>query len=160
MQAVLKNYGITVGNSQELRNSCLKNCGIAGHLDERLFSKTVESYNLCKISQFLRKSYTATSRHLLRERHNSSLDTTKIYARLTANELAKRVEQIPLNDYGQWMILRFVTASLVLGVRHEVARISDVRRIHPCALPQVPYQSVRQWQRWGAKPLGQCNRTR
>lgn len=31
---------------------------------------------------------------------HTSLDTTKIYTRLTANELAKRVEQIPLNAYG------------------------------------------------------------
>jgi len=44
MQAILKNYGIMVGNSQELRNSYLKNCGIVGQLDKRLFSKTVGSY--------------------------------------------------------------------------------------------------------------------
>lgn len=31
---------------------------------------------------------------------HTSLDTTKIYTRLTTDELAKRVEQIPLNAYG------------------------------------------------------------
>jgi len=49
-------------------------------------------------------------------------------------------------------------ASSLSDVRHEVAWIADVQKIHPCVLPQVPYQSVRQRQRWGAKPLGQCSR--
>ena len=31
---------------------------------------------------------------------HTSLDTTKIYTQLTADELAKRVEQIPMNAYG------------------------------------------------------------
>ena len=31
---------------------------------------------------------------------HESLDTTKIYTRLTPGELAQRVEQIPLNAYG------------------------------------------------------------
>ena len=31
---------------------------------------------------------------------HESLDTTKIYTQLTSGELAKRVEQMPLNAYG------------------------------------------------------------
>ena len=45
-------------------------------------------------------------------------------------------------------------------VRHEVARSSCcvyLYRTQPNVLSLVSYQSVRHWQRWGAKPLGQCN---